>query len=104
MHYWRFGRDDSWWQMDATVSRELRACDESVDGRSGEFRFGNRIFTLYSGAPFVYCVRAHAGSGIFFRSIVHDERVWNEIRVSETMPIGDGQNAHQEHRKRKADV
>jgi hypothetical protein len=65
MHHWRYGRDDKWWPMDQAVSCELRACDESVQGWSGEIRFENRLFTLYSGAPFVYCVRAHSSSGIF---------------------------------------
>jgi len=76
--------------------------DESVVGQSGEFRFENSLFMLCSGAPFVYCVKAHSDSGIFFRFIVHSEHVWNEIRVGASEPVGDGQNARQESRKRKA--
>jgi len=101
--HWRFGRDDKWWPMDPSVSCELRACDDSVEGWSGEFRFENGLFVLYNGAPFVYCVRAHSSSGIFFRFIVRCEHVWNEIRVGDAVPIGDGQNAHQERRKRKVE-
>ena len=103
MHYWRFGHDGKWWPIDPSVCRALRVCDEAVAGTSGEFTFENSLFVLCSGAPFDYCVRAHSSSGIFFRSIVHSEHVWNEIRVGALAPVGDGQNAWQERRKRKAE-
>ena len=102
MHYWRFGHDGKWWPMDPSAGCAVSACDESVVGQSGEFRFENSLFMLCSGAPFVYCVKAHSDSGIFFRFIVHSEHVWNEIRVGASEPVGDGQNARQESRKRKA--
>ena len=103
MPYWRFGRDSRWWALDPCISHALHECDESVAGRGGEFKFANPMFKLYSGAQFIYTVRAHESSGIFFRRIVFsDDRLWNELRVGETTPIGYGQLGYYECRKRAA--
>ena len=101
MYYWRFGRDDEWWRMDSKISGAMRECDESVVGKCGEFRFGNKLFILYSGAPFVYSVRTHPESGILFRRVVFSENYWHEIRVCESMPKAIGQIHLNNNRKRK---
>ena len=91
MRCWRFINDD-WWPMHASAAREFVACDIAVQGYNGEFSFENPAFVLSGGAPFVYCVRTHAESGIFFRYMAMKmaRGFWSEIRFTadENPPTG----------------
>ena len=108
MPYWRFHADD-WWPIHASAEREFAVCDIAVQGATGEFSFESPAFVLSGGAPFVYCVRAHAESGIFFRYITMKMEVgsWSEIRHAADPPTPPGQSVRgsdgRSTRKRKAE-